>query len=152
MCCPDSSSRGLRRAWRPLAGVSTIDSGVAATQTRPAQGTEAVPVARNEINGDTGWRTLGAVGAGAARDTSRRSGTRGDSELPGTAGGGRDVVERSRAWMMHARCHARDYERLVQQHSETLITWAATTLMSRRLPRKGATSSWPRKPTPTSWA
>jgi len=43
-------------------------------------------------------------------------------------------VERSLAWMMHARRHARDYERLVQ-HSETLITWAAITLMTRRLTR-----------------
>ena len=43
--------------------------------------------------------------------------------------------------MMHARRHARDYERLVQ-HSETLITWAAITLMTRRLARKGATPSW----------
>lgn len=56
------------------------------------------------------------------------------------------VVERSLAWMMHARRHARDYERLIQ-HSETLITWAAITLMTRRLARKGATPSWPRKPT-----
>lgn len=44
------------------------------------------------------------------------------------------VVERSLAWMMNARRHARDYERLVQ-HSETLITWAAVTLMTRRLTR-----------------
>ncbi len=44
------------------------------------------------------------------------------------------VVERSLAWMMHARRHARDYERLVQ-HSETLITWAAITLMTRRIAR-----------------
>ncbi|WP_369696692.1 IS5 family transposase [Streptomyces sp. XD-27] len=44
------------------------------------------------------------------------------------------VVERSLAWIMHARRHARDYERLVQ-HSETLITWAAITLMTRRLAR-----------------
>lgn len=44
------------------------------------------------------------------------------------------VVERSLAWMMHARRHARDYERLVQ-HSESLITWAAITLMTRRLAR-----------------
>ncbi len=58
------------------------------------------------------------------------------------------VVERSLAWMMHARRHARDCEQLVQ-HSETLITWAAITLMARRLARKGATSSWPRKPAPT---
>ncbi|MDV9201250.1 MULTISPECIES: IS5 family transposase [unclassified Streptomyces] len=47
------------------------------------------------------------------------------------------VVERTWAWMMHARRHARDYERLVQ-HSETLITWAAITLMTRRLTRKPA--------------
>lgn len=40
--------------------------------------------------------------------------------------------------MMHARRHPRDYERLIQ-HSETLITWAAITLMSRRLAQKGAT-------------
>ncbi|MFG2463791.1 IS5 family transposase [Streptomyces sp. NPDC048523] len=44
------------------------------------------------------------------------------------------VVERTWAWMMHARRHARDYERLVQ-HSETLITWAAITLMTRRITR-----------------
>ncbi|GAA1339857.1 hypothetical protein GCM10009647_083230 [Streptomyces sanglieri] len=55
------------------------------------------------------------------------------------------VVERSLAWMMNARRHARDYERLIQ-HSETLITWAAITLMTRRLARKGATPSWSRKP------
>ncbi|GAA0534416.1 hypothetical protein GCM10010390_40240 [Streptomyces mordarskii] len=36
---------------------------------------------------------------------------------------------------MHARRHARDHERLVQ-HSETLITWAAITLMTRRLTRR----------------
>ncbi|MDP9863875.1 hypothetical protein J2S55_003141 [Streptosporangium brasiliense] len=48
------------------------------------------------------------------------------------------VVERSLARMMHARRHARDCERLVQ-HSETLITWAAITLMTRRLAREGAT-------------
>jgi hypothetical protein len=50
---------------------------------------------------------------------------------------------------MHARRHARDYERLIQ-HSETLITWAAITLMTRRLARKGATPSWPRKPAPAN--
>lgn len=43
-------------------------------------------------------------------------------------------MERSLAWMMNARRHARDYERLMQ-HSETLITWAAITLMTRRLTR-----------------
>lgn len=45
------------------------------------------------------------------------------------------VVERSLVWMMHAHRHARDYERLVQ-HSESLITWAAITLMTRRLTRR----------------
>lgn len=38
----------------------------------------------------------------------------------------------------NARRHARDYERLIQ-HSETLITWAAITLMTRRITRAGAT-------------
>jgi hypothetical protein len=49
-------------------------------------------------------------------------------------------------------CSARSwssYERLIQ-HSETLITWAAITLMTRRLTRRGATPSWPRKPAQTS--
>ncbi|WP_406223522.1 DUF1048 domain-containing protein [Streptomyces canus] len=46
------------------------------------------------------------------------------------------VIERSLARMMHAHRHARDYERLVQ-HSETLITRAAITLMTRRLTRGG---------------
>jgi hypothetical protein len=35
------------------------------------------------------------------------------------------------------RRHARDYERLIQ-HSDTLITWAALTLMPRRLTRSVA--------------
>jgi transposase len=45
------------------------------------------------------------------------------------------VVERSLAWIMHARRHARDYEQLVK-HSESLITWAAITLMTRRITRR----------------
>jgi transposase len=45
------------------------------------------------------------------------------------------VVERTWGWIMRARRHARDYERLVQ-HSETLITWATITLMTRRLTRQ----------------
>ncbi|MGC0422716.1 transposase [Embleya sp. AB8] len=45
------------------------------------------------------------------------------------------VVERSLAWVMHARRHARDYERLVQ-HSESLIAGAAITLMTRRITRR----------------
>lgn len=44
------------------------------------------------------------------------------------------VVERSLAWIMHGRRHARDYERLIQ-HSESLMTWAAITLMTRRITR-----------------
>lgn len=43
------------------------------------------------------------------------------------------VVERSHAWVMHAR----DYERLIQ-HSESLITWAAITLMTRRITRRSS--------------
>lgn len=54
------------------------------------------------------------------------------------------VVERSLAWMMNARRHARDYERLVQ-HSETLITWAAIAVMTKRLTRTGPTG-WSKKP------
>lgn len=57
------------------------------------------------------------------------------------------VVERSLVWMMHARRPARDYERLIQ-HSETLIAWAAISLMSRRLALRGATPGRPGKPTP----
>jgi transposase len=55
------------------------------------------------------------------------------------------VVERSLAWLMQARRHARDYERLVQ-HSESLITWAAITLMTRRLTRRPAHGSGHRPP------
>ncbi|GAB2891610.1 hypothetical protein GCM10027074_69780 [Streptomyces deserti] len=50
------------------------------------------------------------------------------------------VVERSHAWIMHARRHARDYERLIQ-HSESLITWAAITLMTRRITRRNSRRS-----------
>lgn len=49
------------------------------------------------------------------------------------------VVVRSLSWITQARRHARDYERLVQ-HSEALITWAAITLMTRRITRR--TSGW----------
>lgn len=54
------------------------------------------------------------------------------------------VVERSLAWIMHARRHARDYERLVQ-HSESLITLAAITLVTRRITRRS--SRWSTQPT-----
>lgn len=42
------------------------------------------------------------------------------------------VVERSWSWIMRARRHCRDHERLPEM-SESLITWAAITLMTRRL-------------------
>ncbi|WP_336246779.1 hypothetical protein [Streptomyces cupreus] len=41
-------------------------------------------------------------------------------------------MKRSLGWIMHAHRLVRDYERL-PQHSEALITWAAITLMTRRL-------------------
>ncbi|MFF7689444.1 IS5 family transposase [Streptomyces syringium] len=47
------------------------------------------------------------------------------------------VVERSLSWIMRARRHCRDHERLPQV-SESLITWASITLMTRRLTRKPA--------------
>lgn len=50
------------------------------------------------------------------------------------------VVERSLAWIMHARRHARDHERLIQ-HSESLIVWAAITLMTRRITRRSSRRS-----------
>jgi transposase len=50
------------------------------------------------------------------------------------------VVERSHAWVMHARRHARDCERLVQ-HSESLISWAAITLMTRQITRRSSRRS-----------
>ncbi|MFF0465791.1 IS5 family transposase [Streptomyces mexicanus] len=59
------------------------------------------------------------------------------------------VVERSLAWMMNARRHARDYERLIQ-HSESLITWAAITLMTRRITRPS--TSWTKKTQPAAEA
>lgn len=47
------------------------------------------------------------------------------------------VVERSLSWIMRARRHCRDHERL-PQISESLIAWASITLMTRRLTRKPA--------------
>lgn len=47
------------------------------------------------------------------------------------------VVERSRSWIMRARRHCRDHERLPEM-SESLIMWAAITLMTRRLTRRTA--------------
>ncbi len=53
------------------------------------------------------------------------------------------VVERSLSWLTRARRHVRDYERL-PQHSEANLTWAAVTLMTRRLIRE------PARPKPTA--
>jgi 8-oxo-dGTP pyrophosphatase MutT (NUDIX family) len=50
------------------------------------------------------------------------------------------AVERSHAWITHARRHARDYERLIQ-HSESLITRAIITLMTRRITRRSSRRS-----------
>lgn len=50
------------------------------------------------------------------------------------------VVEPSWSWIMRARRHCRGHERLPEM-SESLITWAAITLMTRRLARKGVTSA-----------
>ncbi|MGW1615573.1 transposase, partial [Streptomyces sp. NPDC002285] len=47
------------------------------------------------------------------------------------------VVERSWSWIMRARRRCRDHERLPEV-SESLITWAAITLMTRRLTRRTA--------------
>lgn len=44
-------------------------------------------------------------------------------------------MERSLAWITHARRLVRDYERL-PAHSEAMITIAAVTLMTRRLIRR----------------
>lgn len=55
------------------------------------------------------------------------------------------VVERGLVWMMRARRRAMDCERLVR-HSETLIAWAAVTLVTRGLARKGATPGRPGEP------
>lgn len=52
---------------------------------------------------------------------------------------------------MHARRRSRDYERLVQ-HPETLITWAAITLMTRRLTRKPICRAEPPVPRPDQLA
>lgn len=45
------------------------------------------------------------------------------------------VVERTSSWIMRARRHCRDHERLPEM-SEALITWASITLMTRRLTRR----------------
>lgn len=44
------------------------------------------------------------------------------------------------AWVMHTRRHARHYERHIQ-HSESLITWAAITLMTMRITRRNSRRS-----------
>ncbi|WP_436847747.1 hypothetical protein [Streptomyces avermitilis] len=45
------------------------------------------------------------------------------------------MIERSWSWIMRARQYCRDHERLPEM-SESLITWAAITLMTRRLTRR----------------
>lgn len=47
------------------------------------------------------------------------------------------VVERSLAWLSHARRNVRDYETR-PEHSESMVTLASITLMTRRLARPGA--------------
>jgi transposase len=47
------------------------------------------------------------------------------------------VVERTLGWVMRARRNCRDYEHLAA-HAEAHITWAAITLMTRRLSRGGS--------------
>lgn len=62
----------------------------------------------------------------------RPPGTKGFVVLPR-----RWAVERGWAWIMRARRHCRDHERLPEM-SEALITWAAITLMTRRLTRRSS--------------
>lgn len=57
------------------------------------------------------------------------------------------VVERSWSWIMRARRHCRDHERLPEM-SESLITWAAVTLMTRRLTRRTTRPAEPRDVSP----
>lgn len=45
------------------------------------------------------------------------------------------VVERSLAWLLHARRSVRDYEAR-PEHSEAMLTLASITLMTRRLTRR----------------
>jgi transposase len=47
------------------------------------------------------------------------------------------VIERTWAWLLHARRNARDYETL-PQHAEAMLTIAAVTLMAHRLTRPTA--------------
>lgn len=58
------------------------------------------------------------------------------------------VVERSLAWLSHARRNVRDYETR-PEHSEAMLTLAAITLMTRRLTRQAIypTSATPRPTT-----
>lgn len=108
---PDS-----RTAWRWLCDTSTRMN--RACGTTPTHATEAK-------------RHLSLT----VKPVSRSKDTSGFVILPR-----RRITERSLAWVMNARRHARDYQRLIQ-HSETLITWAAITLMNRRLTRRPKTST-----------
>jgi transposase len=62
----------------------------------------------------------------------------------------RRVVERSWSWIMRARRHCRDHERLPEM-SESLITWAAITLMTRRLTRRTTRLAEQRDVPPYDW-
>lgn len=64
------------------------------------------------------------------KTVSRPKNTPGSSSCPGAG------LSNAPAWVMHAR----DYERLIQ-HSESLITWAAITLMTRRITRRSSRRS-----------
>ncbi|WP_238846557.1 transposase [Nocardia terpenica] len=53
------------------------------------------------------------------------------------------VIERTFGWLLNARRNARDYERR-PDHSEAHLTWAAITLMTRRLTRERPARRIPR--------
>ncbi|NJP90981.1 transposase [Nonomuraea sp. FMUSA5-5] len=61
------------------------------------------------------------------------------------------IVERSLSWLLNARRNVIDYERL-PQHSEAHLTWAAITMMTRRLTSKAAVPAWNRRPASTQAA
>lgn len=63
------------------------------------------------------------------RTVSRPKGAQGFVILPR-----RWVVERSLAWLVHARRNVRDYETR-PEHSEAVLTLASITLMTRRITR-----------------
>lgn len=78
------------------------------------------------------------------KTVSRPKGAKGFVILPR-----RWVVERSLAWLSHARRNVRDYETR-PEHSEAVLTLASITLMTRRLTRPAvqANASMPRSAEP----